>query len=119
MKQNLGLNTSRSNNLVATEQWMWLCAPANWPLLLMRDLIEADRPAWYPGFRDGKRKELTPGLVQRAALRLLVQLGTPANPPKVAGKGKGRQKGCRPVARLRYPVIKKTKTGQKQAIASR
>ena len=118
LKQNLGLNTSRSNDLVATEQWIWLCALAYWQLLLMRSLVEADRPAWYPGLQDGKQKVLTPGLVQRAALRLLLQLGTPAKPPRVAGKGKGRQKGYRPPARVRYPVIKKAKTGQKQAIAS-
>jgi len=118
MKQNLGLNTSRSNDLVATEQWMWLCALAYWQLLLMRDLVEADRPAWYPGFRDGKQKELTPGLVQRAALRLLLKLGTPACEPKVAGKGKGRPKGYHPASRVRYPVIKKAKTGPIPAVAS-
>ena len=38
LKQNMGLNTSRSNDLVATEQWMWMCALAYWQLLLMRDL---------------------------------------------------------------------------------
>jgi hypothetical protein len=69
-----------------------MCALAYWQLLLMRDLVEADRPAWHPRFREGKARELTPGLVQRAALRYLVKLGTPAKAPKVAGKGKGRQK---------------------------
>jgi hypothetical protein len=90
LKQNMGLNSSRSNNLVATEQWMWLCVLAYWQLLLMRNLVEEARPAWHPRFRDGKQKELTPGQVQRAALRFLLQLGTPAKAPKVAGKGKGR-----------------------------
>lgn len=114
LKQNLGLNTSRSNDLVATEQWMWMCALAYWQLLLMRDLVEAACPAWYPRFRNGKQKELTPGQVQRAALRYLLQLGTPAKAPKVAGKGKGRSKGYRPAPRARYPVVKKAKVGQKQ-----
>jgi hypothetical protein len=118
LKQNLGLNSSRSNDLVATEQWMWLCALAYWQLPLMRDLVEADRPAWYPGFREGKAKQLSPGLVQRAALRYLAKLGTPAQAPRAVGKGKGRQKGYHPAPRTRYPVIKKGKTGQKQAIAS-
>ncbi|RPI78212.1 MAG: hypothetical protein EHM41_25945 [Chloroflexi bacterium] len=117
LKQNLGLNSSRSNDLVATEQWMWLCALAYWQLLLMRDLVEADRPAWYPGFREGKARQLSPGLVQRAALRFLVKLGTPAQAPRVVGKGKGRQTGYHPTPRTRYPVIKKGKTGQKQVIA--
>ena len=117
LKQCLGLNNSRSNDLVATEQWMWLCALAYWQLLLMRHLVEEARPAWHPRFRDGKPQELTPGQVQRAALRFLLQLGTPAKAPKVAGKGKGRQKGYHPTPRIRYPVIKKAKTGQKQAVA--
>lgn len=118
LKQNLGLNTSRSNDLVATEQWMWLCALAYWQLLLMCDLVEADRPAWYPRFRDGKLRQLTPGLVQRASFRYIARLGTPAKAPRVVGKGKGRQKGYYPAPRTRYPVIKKAKTGQKQAIAT-
>jgi hypothetical protein len=118
LKQNLGLNTSRSNDLVATEQWMWMCALAYWQLLLMRDLVEADRPAWYPRLRNGKPRQLTPGLVQRAASRYLLRLGTPAKAPRVVGKGKGREKGYRPVPRMRYPVIKKGKTSPKQAPVS-
>jgi hypothetical protein len=118
LKQHMGLNSSRSNDLVATEQWMWVCALAYWQLLLMRDLVEDARPAWHPHFRDGKRKELTPRQVQRAALRYLLHLGTPAKAPKVAGKGKGRAKGYHPAPRMRYPVVKKAKSGQKQASVS-
>jgi len=118
LKQNLGLNSSRSNDLVATEQWMWMCALAYWQLLLMRTLVEEACPAWYPRLRNGKQKALTPGQVQRAALRFLLQLGTPAKAPKVTGKGKGRGKGYQLAPRRRYPVIKKAKTGQKQAAGS-
>jgi hypothetical protein len=118
LKQNLGLNNSRSNALVATEQWMWMCALAYWQLLLMRNLVEEARPAWHPRFREEKRKALTPGQLQRTALRFLLQLGTPAKAPKRTGKGKGRQKGYRPVPRKRYPVVKKAKTRQKQAVSS-
>jgi hypothetical protein len=118
LKQNMGLNSSRSNDLVATEQWMWMCALAYWQLLLMRDLVEKDRPAWHSRFRDGQSKQLTPGQVQRAALRYLLQLGTPAKAPKVAGKGKGRSKGYRPTPRKRYPVVRKAINGQKQVSAS-
>jgi hypothetical protein len=97
---------------------MWMCTLAYWQLLLMRDLVDDTRPAWHPRFRNGKQKELTPGQVQRAALRYLSQLGTPAKAPKLAGKGYGRPKGYRPAPRVRYPVVKKAKTGQKQALAS-
>jgi hypothetical protein len=118
LKQHMGLNASRSNNLVSTEQWMWLCALAYWQLLLMREEVADARPAWQPRFREGQHKELTPGQVQRAALRYLLQLGTPAHSPRVTGKGAGRTKGYHPTPRTRFPVIKKAKTGQNQAIAS-
>jgi hypothetical protein len=118
LKQHMGLNASRSNNLVSTEQWMWLCALAYWQLLLMREEVADARPAWQPRFRDGQKKELTPGQVQRAALRYLLQLGTPARSPRVTGKGTGRTKGYHPTPRTRFPVIKKAKTGQNQATAS-
>ena len=117
-KQHLGLNASRSNNLVSTEQWMWLCALAYWQLLLMREVVADARPAWQPRFRDGQQKELTPGQVQRAALRYLLQLGTPARSSRVTGKGTGRTKGYHPTPRTRFPVIKKAKTGHNLATAS-
>jgi hypothetical protein len=118
LKQNMGLNSSRSNDLVSTEQWMWCCALAYWQLLLLREVVEDARPAWHPRFRQGRLKELTPGQVQRAALRYLQELGTPAKLPKVAGKGKGRSLGFRPAPRTRFPVIKKAKTLQKQPSSS-
>ncbi len=118
LKQNLGLNASRSNDLVGTELWMWLCALAYWQLLLIRTEVEPARPAWHPRFRNGQVLPLTPAQVQRAALRYLLTLGTPAKAPKVAGKGKGRPKGYRPDPRTRYPLVKKAKTGQKEAVAS-
>jgi hypothetical protein len=112
LKQNMGLNSSRSNDLVATEQWMWMCTLAYWQSLLMRDLVEEARPAWNPRFRDEQSKQLTPGQGQRAALGYLLQLGTLTKAPKVAGKGKGRSKGYRPVPRKRIPVVRKGNTGQ-------
>ena len=118
LKQHMGLNASRSNDLVSTEQWMWLCALAYWQLLLMREVVADARPAWQSCFRDGQRKDLTPGQVQRTALRYLLQLGTPARSPRITGKGTGRTKGYRPNPRTRFPVIKKAKTGQIPATAS-
>ena len=118
LKQHMGLNASRSNNLVSTEQGMWLCALAYWQLLLMREDVADARPAWQPRFRDGQQKELTPGQVQRAALRYLLQLGTPDRSPRVTRKGTGHTKGYRPNPRTHFPVIKKVKTGQNQATAS-
>ncbi len=105
-------------SVTGTEQWMWLCALAYWQLLLLRTEVEAMRPAWHPRFRNGKALPLTPSQVQRAALRYLLTLGTPSKTPRAAGKGKGRPKGYRPAPRVRYPLVKKAKTGQKEALAS-
>ena len=96
LKQHMGLNASRSNNLVSTEQWMWLCALAYWQLLLMREEVADARPAWQPRFRDGQQKELTPGQVQRAALRYLLQLGTPAHSPRPLEKALDAAKAIDP-----------------------
>jgi hypothetical protein len=109
LKQHMGLNVNQSTDPVSTDQWMWLCALAYWQLLLMRDEIPNARPAWYPAPSALSEHKMTPGQVQRGALRYLVRLGTPALPTRTAGKGKGRTKGFRPAPRQRFPVVKKAK----------
>jgi len=47
---------------------MWLCALAYWQLLLMRNLVTPNRPAWHPRRKDGQVHPLTPAQVQRSAL---------------------------------------------------
>lgn len=115
LKQHLGLNANQSTNLVSTDQWMWLCALAYWQLLLMRDDMPDARPAWYPEKSAQGKKKMTPGQVQRGALRFLVQLGTPAHATRTAGKGKGRQKGYHPTPRQRFSIVKKAKTASNRA----
>ena len=107
-KQHLGLNVCQSTNLMHIRHWMWLCALAYWQLLLIREVVVDARPAWHPRFVNGKAKPLTPGNVQRAALRFLLELGTPAALPRRAGKGKGRPTGYRPAPRKQYPVVRKS-----------
>ena len=111
LKQQMGLNSNRSPNLVSAQQWMWLCALAYWQLLLMRDAVQEDFPAWYPQSRQ-QRARLTPYQVQRSALSFLLELGTPAHQPRPAGKGTGRQKNYCPPPRVRYPVVFKSKNLQ-------
>ena len=117
LKQHMGLNSNRSPNLVSAQQWMWLCALAYWQLLLMRDAVQKDYPAWYPRSRQ-QRAKLTPYQVQRSALAFLLELGTPASKPRPAGKGTGRQKNYCPPARVRYPVVFKSKKAQVLSSAS-
>jgi hypothetical protein len=112
MKQHLGLNTHGLTDNDSIQRWMWLCALAYWQLLLMKDEVQDCCPAWYPHKAQGQSSGLTPGQVQRGASRFLAQLGTPAQPPRPAGKGRGRAKGYQPAPRPRYPVVRK---GQKRA----
>ncbi|NJC98622.1 MAG: transposase [Anaerolineae bacterium] len=117
LKQHMGLNTNRSPNLVSAQQWMWLCALAYWQLLLLREQVKPDRPAWYPR-KPGQGSPLTPAQVQRSALVFLVELGTPAATARPAGKGTGRPKNYHPAPRLRYAVIFKGKKVPKSPAAS-
>jgi hypothetical protein len=117
LKQHMGLNSNRSPDLASAQQWMWLCTFAYWQLLLMRDVVKEDYPAWYPHSRR-QRARLTPYQVQRSALAFLLELGTPAQPPRPAGKGTGRQKNYHPIPRIRYSVVFKNKKAYKLPSAS-
>jgi hypothetical protein len=113
LKGHLGLTANFSTNLSNTAHWMWLCALAYWQLLQLRSLVAENRPAWYRRRRPGLL--LTPGLVQRAVLKILVGLDGPAKSPRPAGKGRGRQLGFRPQPRPRFAVVKKSQKRSKMA----
>jgi hypothetical protein len=114
LKQHLGLNSNRSSNLESLQSWMWMAALAYWQLLLIRDKVTPNRPAWHPRKKDGQDKPLTPAQVQRSAQTFLLQSGTPAANTRPAGKGRGRQKGYRPTPRKRFDIVFKTKKAQSQ-----
>ena len=114
LKQHMGLNSNRSSNLGSLQRWMWIAALAYWQLLLMRNIVQPNRPAWHPHKKDGQDKPLTPSQVQRSAQAFLLQSGTPAANPRPAGKGSGRQTGYYPAPRKRFEVVFKTKKAQKQ-----
>lgn len=117
-KQHLGLNANQSTNPVSTDQWMWGCALAYWQLLLMRGEVDPCQAAWYPAAKGNDVHKRTPGQVQRGAARFLARLGTPAQTPRRAGKGKGRTKGYRPTPKTRFPVVKKAKPAANRASQS-
>lgn len=118
LKQQMGLNTNQSTDLVSTDHWMWLCALAYWQLLVMREEVNVSRLAWYPAGTKPETKGLTPGQVQRSPIGYLVQLGSPARNTRKSGKGKGRSAGYHPAARTRFPVIKKAKNLQNRAAST-
>lgn len=112
LKQHLGLNSHRSSNLASLQRWMWIVALAYWQLLLLRDTVQPNRPAWHPHLKDGQLKPLTPSQVQRSVQTFLLQAGTPAANTRPAGKGRGRQHGYRPAPRKRFDIVFKTKKAQ-------
>ena len=114
LKQHLGLNSNRSSNLESLQNWMWMATLAYWQLLLIRDKVTPNRPAWHPRKKDGQDKPLTPAQVQRSAQTFLLQSGTPAANTRPAGKGRGRQKGYRPTPRKRFDIVFKAKKAQSQ-----
>lgn len=114
LKQHMGLNSNRSSNLESLQRWMWIVALAYWQLLLMRDTVQPNQPAWYPRKKEGQDKPLTPSQVQRSAQAFLLQSGTPAPNTRPAGKGSGRQKGYCPPPRKRYEIVFKSKMAQIQ-----
>ena len=116
LKQRLGLNTAQSTNPHVIAQWQWLTALAYWQLLLMEPLVADHRPAWYRHATPSQPWSRSPGIIQRGALAFLCGFGTPAAPPRPAGKGTGRPKGYRPQPKKRYPVVyKSSKRPQKKA----
>jgi len=114
LKQHLGLNSNRSSNLESLQRWMWIVTLAYWQLLLMRETVKPNRPAWHPHQKNGQVKPLTPSQVQRSAQAFLLQSGTPAASTRPAGKGRGRPMGFLPTARMRFDVVFKTKKPQHQ-----
>ena len=115
LKQHLGLNSHRSSNLKSLKRWMWIVALAYWQLVLMRDTVQPNRPAWHPRKKDGQEKPLTTAQVQRTTQAFLLQSGTPAGKVRTAGKGHGRPKGYRPAPRERFEIVFKTKKPQPQS----
>jgi hypothetical protein len=114
LKQHMGFNSNRSSNLASLQRWMWIVALAYWQLLLMRDTVKPNRPAWHPHKKDSQVRPLPPSQVQRSAQTFLLQSGTPTATPKPAGKGSGRQKGYCPAPRKHFEIVFKTKKVQNQ-----
>ena len=115
LKQHLGLNANQSTDKHSTALWMQLCATAYYQLLLLRPVVQDRRPAWYPHFHNGSWRPLTPRQVQVQALAFFLELGTPAQPPKRSGKGRGRAYGHYPPPKQRFRVNRKTRKRSRAA----
>jgi hypothetical protein len=91
------------------ERWSQIVAIVQNLLLLARPLVQAVLRPWETSHRPA-----SPQQVRRALAKIVVQLGTPARPPKPRGKSPGRAKGALIPPAPRHAVIYKTKPQPKK-----
>jgi hypothetical protein len=118
-KQKLLLDAYQTPIVEHEENWWQLGQLAYMQLYLARDLAEALPRPWEKHLLKMAHTDIaSPAIVLRAFERIISRIGTPAKAPKPRGKSSGRAKGQKPGPRKRYPVIKKTKKGQKSSAAA-
>jgi hypothetical protein len=105
LKQSMGWTTPRVRHPEQADRWTWLVVAAFTQLRLARSGVADLRLPWEKRYDEGR---LTPLRVRRVVSALLVEVGTPAKPPKPCGRSPGRPKGCLSGRAKRYPAIKKT-----------
>jgi len=104
LKQSMGWTTPRVRYPDQADRWTWLVLAAFTQLRLARACVADLRLPWERRYEPGR---LTPTRVHRTVSALLVQLGTPAKPPKPCGRSPGRPKGSISGRAQRYPALKK------------
>jgi hypothetical protein len=101
-KQYLLWETPRLRTPEQFQHWTDMVACARNQLYLARPAAEEVRQPW-----ESRRRELTPQQTRRAMPRILVELGTPARPPKRRGNSPGRKRGAIVTKATRYKVVYK------------
>jgi hypothetical protein len=104
LKQALGWTTPRVRHPEQADRWTWLVVAAFTQLRLARRCVADRRLPWERRYDTGR---LTPVRAHRVVSALLVELGTPAKPPKPCGRSPGRPKGRLSGRAKRYPAVKK------------
>jgi DDE superfamily endonuclease len=104
LKQSMGWTTPRVRHPEQADRWTWLVVVAFTQLRLARSGVADLRLPWERRYDEGR---LTPLRVRRVVSSLLVEVGTPAKPPKPCGRSPGRPKGRLSGRAKRYPAVKK------------
>lgn len=113
-KQHLSLADFQTPDTEREEAWWQVVHIAYAQLWLARDVAEALPRPWERNLPSIQARQISPTLVQRDFGRIIRQIGTPAQPPKVRGISAGRRKGVRLPRRPRQKVVVK---GHQQAQA--
>jgi len=101
-KHELGWTTIRPRQPHAADVWTWLLAAGLWQLWLARGLVADSQLPWEQPMHPTR---LSPGRIRRAFAVLLVDVGSPARPPKTRGKSPGPPPHAPRAVRQRFPVV--------------
>jgi DDE superfamily endonuclease len=106
-KQQLLLADFQSPDSEREEAWWQLVHIAYAQLWLARDVVVALPRPWERNLPSIQTRQISPSLAQRDFGRIIRQIGTPAQPPKVRGISAGRKYGTRLPPRPRQKVVVK------------
>jgi hypothetical protein len=109
-KQKLLLTQFQTPDVEREENWWQLTHLAYAQLWLARHLTVALPRPWERSLPAMKKQSMSPTLVQRGFARIIRQLGTPAQPPKLRNNSSGRMLGVKLPKRPRHPVVVKRKS---------
>ena len=104
LKQDLLWTQAHLRTPEQVERWSWIVACACNQLLLSKQLGQAVLRPW-----ESKQRAVTPRQVRRVMSSILLQVGTPAKPPKPRGKSPGWCKGRKRTPAPRFLVVRKPK----------
>ncbi len=108
LKQDLLWERAHLRTPEQVERWSWIVACACNQLLLSKQLGQAVLRPW-----ESTQRAVTPRQVRRVMPSILLQLGTPAKPPKPRGKSPGWPKGRVRTLAPRFLVVRKPKPAPK------
>ena len=113
-KETLRWTAPRVRHPTQADRWTALVVLAYTQLRLAQAVVADQRLPWE---RPLCQDRLTPGRVRRQFCQLRVALGTPARPPKPAGRPAGRPKGRRYRPAPRFPAVKlREETGSRRLL---
>jgi hypothetical protein len=101
-KETLGWTLPRFQSAESGDTWTLLVGLAHWMLFLARPSVQDNPLSWQKA-----QTHLTPQRVRQSLWTIFLQIGTPAQPPKLRGKSPGWPKGKSRTPKERHQVVKK------------
>ena len=117
IKQHLGFYLTRATHLASTERWATIVMLAYWQLLIAAPFVSAHVSLWRRAPDPNLPRPFTPRQVQLAFPVFLLEIGSPAHPPRPAGKAPGRTLGFKPTPRPHLKPIRKSPQPRKSSRA--